>query len=277
MSKEEILSAIRECAARLKRNPTLAELRQMKQIKWWNISACFGGLDAALRAAGLEPKGAGYRPTPERLLLDWAKVARKQKRLPTRTGYPRDGHYSCGPFASNFGNWLDVPRSFYRFAHRQGIESQWKDVLAMILKNEPDLEAETERTRRPVLHANLKLDRSKLRFDRPVYGPPLLFPGVAHEPVNEAGVVYIFGAVAQRLGFVMLRMQTGFPDCEAMREVGPGSWQRVRIEFEFLSRSFQHHRHRKEDCDMIVCWIHDWPDCPSSLEVIELRKIVRGL
>lgn len=277
MSKEEILAAIRACAAKLKRNPRLADLRRMSGINWWHIKACFGGLDSALSAAGLEPRGPGFKPPPGRLLLDWAAVARKQKKLPSKTDYRRDGRHSPGAFASFFGSWLNVPRAFLRFAREEGLESKWKDVVAMILKKEPDRKAETERTLRPALHGNLKLDRRKVRFDRPIYGPPLPLPGVAHEPVNEAGVIYIFGAVAHKLGFVMQRMQLDFPDCEAMREVGPGSWQRVRIEFEFKSRDFLRHRHRRDGCDLIVCWIHDWPDCPRSLEVIELRKIVRGL
>jgi hypothetical protein len=29
------------------------------------------------------------------------------------------------------------------------------------------------------------------------------------------------------------------------------------------------------DCDMIVCWEHNWPECP--LEVIELKTVMRGL
>jgi hypothetical protein len=28
-------------------------------------------------------------------------------------------------------------------------------------------------------------------------------------------------------------------------------------------------------CDIIVCWEHDWPDCP--IEVIELRDVIRKL
>src|SRR6185437_12952027 len=36
---------------------------------------------------------------------------------------------------------------------------------------------------------------------RPVMGPPLMLHGLACEPVNEAGVVFLFGMVAHRLGF----------------------------------------------------------------------------
>lgn len=264
MSREQILAAIRECAAELKRNPRISDLARMKKINYGVVEGRFGRWSLALRAAGLKPQGQGIRNAPDALLLDWARLARKLGKLPPLALYKSRGRYSLGSFRTNFGYWSHVPRLFHSFAVNKGIAAQWKDVLAMI--------AEKERS----LFESPKLDPDKHRPDRPLYGSPLLCPGVAHEPVNESGVIYVFGALAQRLGFVMLRMQTGFPDCEAMREVGPGHWQRVRIEFEFASNSFKHHGHRTQDCDMIVCWIHNWPSCPKQLEVLELRKIVRG-
>ena len=36
--------------------------------------------------------------------------------------------------------------------------------------------------------------------------------------------------MSEQLGFLVLRVQTGFPDCEAMRVVGEDRLQRVRIE-----------------------------------------------
>jgi len=34
-------------------------------------------------------------------------------------------------------------------------------------------------------------------------------------------------------------------------------------------------RHDPAACDLIVCWEHNWPECP--LEVIELRSVVDRL
>jgi hypothetical protein len=28
-------------------------------------------------------------------------------------------------------------------------------------------------------------------------------------------------------------------------------------------------------CHVIVCWKHNWPDCPEWLEVVELSKVVK--
>jgi hypothetical protein len=266
MTREEILAAIRECAAKLKRVPTVPDLKRMKQINRWDIKLRFGTLAAALAEVGMVARGRGHRHDPEFLLLDWARVARKLKQLPSMAFYRAHGRCAPQPFYLSFGSWHEVPGRFARMAREKGIRSKWKDVLAMIAKRHA--------SESPSVKAMQRIDHSKHRRDRPVYGPPLNCPGVAHEPVNEAGVVYLFGALSKQLGFIMLRMQTGFPDCEAMREVGSGHWQRVRIEFEFASRNFRQHGHYKNECDMIVCWIHDWPDCPKQLEVLELRKVV---
>jgi hypothetical protein len=60
-------------------------------------------------------------------------------------------------------------------------------------------------------------------------------------------------------------------------EVEPGRWQDVRIEFEYESRHFRSHRHDPRRCDIIVCWRHNWRDCPPGLQVLELSAVVRAL
>jgi len=45
---------------------------------------------------------------------------------------------------------------------------------------------------------------------------------------------------------------------------------------EANSRNFQQHNHRSDRCDVIVCWNHNWPECPKELEVIELKRIREG-
>lgn len=113
--------------------------------------------------------------------------------------------------------------------------------------------------------------------NRPTYGNPIDFRGLRHEPVNENGVVFLFGIVARELGFLVEAVQAGFPDCEAKRQIAPGKWQRVRIEFEYESRNFLAHGHDVDGCDVIVCWHYNWADCPGSLEVVELCSLIQSL
>jgi hypothetical protein len=101
--------------------------------------------------------------------------------------------------------------------------------------------------------------------------------GLRHAPINEQGVVFLFGIVAYELGFIVEAVHAGYPDCEAKRRLDADGerWLKVRIEFEFRSRNFVAHGHDPAACDVIVCWEHDWPDCP--LEVVELRRVIDEL
>jgi hypothetical protein len=122
---------------------------------------------------------------------------------------------------------------------------------------------------------------SKLRYPpldhRPTYGQPMDFRGLRHEPVNEQGVVLLFGMVAKELGYTVEAVQSGFPDCEAKRQIAPQRWQRVHLEFEFESRNFRDHGHSLTGCDVIVCWRHNWPDCPPQIEILELSSLIKSL
>jgi hypothetical protein len=90
-------------------------------------------------------------------------------------------------------------------------------------------------------------------------------------PENEQGVVFLFAHLAKRWQLRVEEMQQGFPDCIAYQKVR-GRENRLRIEFEFKSKTFKTHGHRSGSCDWIVCWEHNWPDVPSNLQVIELRR-----
>jgi hypothetical protein len=285
MTKEEIVSAIRVCAKKLHRTPTLRELRAMANVPAKHVYKRWGGLSNALRAAGLEGIGPGYSPAEETVLRDWASVARKLKKLPSILEYERAGRFSGKPFQRLYGSWRGTADGFCTFASKHQMKRQWRDVLEMIAAGRAGNTAATSRTaactnatvRRATEgkdHGWKKMFRKGgILRDRPVYGAPLPWPELAHAPVNELGVVFVFGMMARKLGFVVHRLQAGFPDCIAMREVAPGLWQRVRIEFEFESRNFKKHKHRKDKCDVIVCWKHNWKDCP--LDVVELSELAK--
>ena len=81
--------------------------------------------------------------------------------------------------------------------------------------------------------------------------------------------------VSYELGFIVEALQSSYPDCEAKRSVGKDRWQRVRIEFEYYSSNFKDHNHDPNGSDLIVCWEHDWQECP--IEVLELRSAIDNL
>jgi hypothetical protein len=118
--------------------------------------------------------------------------------------------------------------------------------------------------------------RAPRRAGAPVCGDLLGFRCFAHAPTNEIGVAMLFTLVAEEFGFLIESVQIAFPDCFAYRQIGHGRWQRLRIEFEFLSRNFVSHAHDPAGCDLIVCWEDNWgKDCP--VPVFELKKMIARL
>lgn len=92
-----------------------------------------------------------------------------------------------------------------------------------------------------------------------------------YAPVNELGLVFLFAHIARKWRLRVDSIQPQFPDCIAYQKVH-GKEKRIRIEFEFNSRNFKNHGHDPRECDWIVCWEHDWPDAPSNLQIVELRR-----
>lgn len=105
-----------------------------------------------------------------------------------------------------------------------------------------------------------------------IVGDLINFRGLVYSPINENGVIFLFGKVAEDLNMYVEEIKAGFPDCIARRFTGKG-WERVAIEFEFNSKNFLLHGHDHNKCDIIVCWEHDWSDCP--IEVIELKERIK--
>jgi hypothetical protein len=225
----------------------------------------------ALIAAGFTFDAYNAKISPDDLLSDWASLVREFRRIPTRNEYKLQGSYSPGVFERNFGPWSLIPSKFREFADEN---PEWIDVIAL-LPAEKVIQG-TNSTVDIAPRSTVTSRHTKLS-NRPTYGDPIDFRGLRHAPVNENGVIFLFGIVAKELGYHVEAVQVGFPDCEAKRQIAPGQWQRVRIEFEYQSRNFLAHGHSVNGCDLIVCWIHNWADCPSSLEVVELRNIIQQL
>jgi hypothetical protein len=261
MTRVEVVKAIREAAAKLGRTPTMAELLNVCGIARKDIRRCFASLRQAVRAAGLQPALDRSRNSTPAMLEDWAAVARKLGHLPSSRRYGLAGRFAKHSFQRRFGSWSRIPALFRELALESGDQDKWSDVLEMIAEN-----------RTLNVHQAALRTRCPLFPERPIFGAPMMPPGLAYAPVNESGVIFLFGAMAPHLGFHVERLQGAFPDCEAMREIEPGRWQRVRIEFEFESRNFQIHSHPTGECDVIVCWRHNWKECPVNIEVIELAR-----
>ena len=263
MTKPEIIAAIVACTEKLRYVPSIPELMKHYGIDRTVIRKHFGNYQQALKECNLEVPERGRTVETERVFMNWAEVVRGLKRLPTIFEYEKCGKYGVRPLARCFGPWREAPQAMKLYAEEHGLAEQWRDVLELVG------EQDGKQAGRQGGVAGLSAGAQTMA-SRATYGPLIRLGAFVYGPTNESGVVCLFGAMAEDLGFRVLRIQTEFPDCEAMRLVGKDRLQPVKIEFEHESRNFLRHMHDPAGCDLIVCWEHNWPECP--LEVVELRK-----
>ena len=269
MTKDEIIATVQKCTEELGQVPSVEELLNATRINKHLIRKRFGTYRALLEACGLERHGSGYEVKLESLFLDWARVVRMLGKVPSMTEYALNGEYSNMPLIKRFGGWRHVPAGMRDYAREQGKEEEWKDVLEIVARH---LEPADKRVLNSV-RASATRFKPRMRPDAPIYGPPMTMTAgpLVYAPTNEAGVMVLFGAVAREQGFAITRVQAAFPDCEAMQEIEPERWVPKKMEFEWESRNFLIHGHPVDGCDMIICWKHNWPECP--LEVLELSTM----
>jgi hypothetical protein len=263
LTKDELTAAIVASAAKLGHTPTRAELMTHAGATPRNVRKHFGNYQRAMEACGLEINGAGKKVQMETLFQDWTGIVRTLKKVPSLVEYEQLSRYSVRPMLRVFGMWVNVPDGMKMYIEEQGLSDEYKDVLDVI-EYKATHEGGVPKMSVPPSVPILK--------DRPMYGPLLQGCPLVFAPTNEAGVLYLFGAMSERLGFFVLLVQAGFPDCEAMRVVAENRLQRLKVEVEYQSRNFLKHMHDLKGCDMIVCWEHNWPECP--LEVLELKSVI---
>ncbi|MGD9850672.1 MAG: homing endonuclease associated repeat-containing protein [Nitrospirales bacterium] len=235
----------------------------------------FGTWNKALKAAGFSPNPSGKclsgctKSTDEALFKAIGDLWRRTGRKPTEDSMNSEGPFSTKPYRDRWGKFsLAVNEYIKRF----GIPNdQYGSDIS--LKMKPD----TPFSGKVVLPSTHKPKANVEKRKRILYGEPLDFRGLRYAPINEQGVVYLFGMVSRELGFLIESIRTDFPDCEGKRclDTRGHKWQHVRIEFEYRSKNFLEHGHDPGECELIVCWVHDWDDCP--VEVLELRTKMKKL
>lgn len=89
--------------------------------------------------------------------------------------------------------------------------------------------------------------------------------------------MFLFGLIAKDLEILVEGIQEAFPDAFGRRQES-NRYYHVDIEFKFKSSGYRDTYFKdKLLCDILVCWEHDWKNCPSEIEVIELKSKIREL
>lgn len=92
-----------------------------------------------------------------------------------------------------------------RFVGRDGVLARYREWLAVNHPDSPLLKSLQVKSRHEIIPPPVAITPSPrtewTKGDGLVYGAPINFRGLRHAPINEQGVVYLFGMVSAELGF----------------------------------------------------------------------------
>jgi hypothetical protein len=263
--KQQLVAAAQELARRLgKTTITRSEFRRETGHSPSRARRRFGGWNAFCLAAGLVPvRPRGVLYSDDEIFAAMRDAFLALGRIGPKHEFNPHFRLSNNILWLRGWMWREALYEFRRWLERNDPAFPYLDQLPAELPPEP-----RGRARRRSL--------TPRNAGQPVCGDLLGFRCFACAPTNEIGVAMLFTLVAAEFGFRIEAVQTGFPDCHAWRQISPGRWRRVRIEFEFQSRNFIGHNHDPAGCDLIVCWADNWgQDCP--VPVFELKSRIRTL
>jgi hypothetical protein len=260
LTRDALIEAVKAAAAKCGADLARADFIRESGISEHQINRLFpeGRWSELKQVAGLDRNPRHNLPLDdEAILKGFHRVASELGHVPTWAIFAHRAQISA-----------DVVRR--RFGGLQGTLVAYRDWLERVDPTSPLLAQLHTKSKHEIPTPPVPAEEGGVsppawqKTDGPVYGAPIDFRGLRHAPVNEQGVVFLFGMVAYELGFIVEAVHAAFPDCEAKRCIDQKEqrWQRVRIEFEHHSRTFRDHGHDPSGCDLIVCWEHNWPECP---------------
>jgi hypothetical protein len=107
-----------------------------------------------------------------------------------------------------------------------------------------------------------------------IVGDLINFRGFVYAPCNPQGVFLLFGTLVRDLRLQVEEVWPQIPYCIARRFTARG-WERIALRFTHKSSEAREHALTPQSGELLLCWDHDWPDCP--VEVMELQTVIRRL
>lgn len=279
MDKQKIIAELRRVAELLQTfRLSIKQFKQHGRVSDITVIRTFGSWNQAIEAAGLSaiPQGGFQDQAPRRsddeYLQEIIRLTQELGKKPTIAELYSKGRFSDEPYRKRWGTFTKACQIAYA---KYGFPAMTKKADADGIDSEEE-QSHTEFTppSTPIIVPQTYKPPESQRRKKVQFGEPIDFRGLRFAPINEQGVVYVFGMISRELGFLIESIRTEYPDCEGKRCIDPKKqrWEHVLIEFEYKSSNFAH---PVEGCDLIVCWIHDWEECP--IEVLELRSQIKYL
>lgn len=239
--------------------------KQDTEVKACTVSKLWGGWRNVINAAGLNSHPNFREEIPLDVLAhEFRRVVLELKHIPTvnqliRRSRPK---YCKNTYTRKFGSY-----------------TAFKKAAINHLLKIPDIETDIRHLLEEHMIDIIPSDSSPAVVPTSPHhrGRHLGFRAFAFAPTYETGVVALFGSVSKELGFEIVAQREAYPDIEARRltDSRRQRYAKCLIEVELRSSDYKKHKHPIDGCDLIVCWIHDWNDCP--IEVLELSSEIKKL
>lgn len=243
-SEEALIDEIKRVSSIVKSDSLSGrEFDKHARITSRTVASKLGGWNKALQKAGL--RIAKIRKfSDEEVFLEIKRVWDLLGHQPLLPELQEHSHISPSAISNHFeGSLIKAYEKFKVWQEQQsGADGSPQDVFDDIAS----------------VKANIVEAATNKKRSRPKYGDLINFRGMQHAPLNELGVVFLFGMLAKELKYSVEAISATFPDCEAKRyDKQSGAYERIFIEFEYRSSAFQKHGHDHSQCDLIVCWEDD--------------------
>jgi hypothetical protein len=274
-SRDNLIAAIRDVAKSLDKNEVSnSEFVKNTGIARHHVLRYFDSWNEFVLAAGLKPIDKS-RIEDDRLFASMRDAFIQAGGIVTQIKFRKFSEFSIDVYRKHIGEWRVVLFRFKDWVEKNDPSFPYTSELPG-----PGFTLNNKTKKSALIPHSFKDSKEQVSWSAlggNKYGEFLNFRGLQHAPINEQGVVFLFGMVAKELGYIVESIAVGFPDCEAKRCVNrkKSLWERVLIEFEFQSRNFTEHGHDQNQCDVIVCWENNWKNCP--LEVLELKSEIKKL
>jgi len=223
-TREDIIRILKELDAEGKR-PSRKGLNQKGISEYWVRMLIPEGLTKLKRELGIKIIPQEQPHSDDELLKKIDEAVSNLNLIPTWTQLYRETKITDKVFRNRFG--------------KKGIREVFRHYRKWLEKHQPG--SKKIKSVDEYLEGLVKPPRSQLvkkkardasakwpKLPGRKYGAPLNFGSLIYEPVNEQGVVFLFGMVSKALGFSVEYIGTEFPDCEAKRYVqGRGKYRYV--------------------------------------------------
>jgi hypothetical protein len=219
MTREEIIEAAKRAEIEAGSPISRSDFERITGISQYHIYRLFpeGGWSEVKRLGSLQrhPKD-NEQLNDDVLLAEFHRIATEVGQIPTWSIFAHHANISADVVRRRFGGLQGTLKAYRTWLEENEPDSPLLEQIQ--LKSKHELPA-------PPMTGTILPSQLWAKGDGPVFGPPIDFRGLRHAPINEQGVVFLFGMISYELGFIVEAIHAAYPDCEASKSLSLAAYR----------------------------------------------------